>query len=111
MKNKYSVQFTKNSKDALQINQETETDYWEKATSKEMKKAKVSYEEVGGFTTEDARSGNVPEITEYQEISLHLILYVNMEFTRKANFVTDGSTTKTPVALCYLSVVSRDRVR
>ena len=34
-----------------------------------------------------------------------------MDFTRKARFVANGSTTDAPVALCYSSVVSRDSVR
>ena len=34
-----------------------------------------------------------------------------MDFTRKARFVANGSTTEAPVALCYSSVVSRDSVR
>jgi hypothetical protein len=36
---------------------------------------------------------------------------VKMDFTRKARFVANGSTTEAPVALCYSSVVSRDSVR
>ena len=34
-----------------------------------------------------------------------------MDFTRKAQFVANESTTDAPVALCYSSVVSRDSVR
>ena len=34
-----------------------------------------------------------------------------MEFTSKPSFVVDVSTTKTSIALCYLSVVLRDSVR
>ncbi len=32
-------------------------------------------------------------------------------FRRKARFVADGHKTKTPAAMCYSSVVSRDSVR
>ena len=34
-----------------------------------------------------------------------------MDFTRKAQFVADGSKTVTPSAVCYSSVVSRESVR
>ncbi|KAL7532462.1 hypothetical protein ACHAWF_009138 [Thalassiosira exigua] len=34
-----------------------------------------------------------------------------MDFTRQARFVANGSTTDTPSALTYSSVVSRDSVR
>ena len=47
----------------------------------------------------------------FQEISCHIVFDVKMDFTRKARFVADGSTTATPVGLCYLSVVSRDSIR
>ncbi len=41
----------------------------------------------------------------------HIVFNVKMDFTRKACFVANGSTTETPVALCYSSVVSRDSIR
>ena len=34
-----------------------------------------------------------------------------MDFTRKAQFVADGSQTTTPSTVCYSSVVSRESVR
>ena len=36
---------------------------------------------------------------------------MKVDFTWKAKFVANGSTTEAPVALCYSSVVSRDSVR
>ena len=108
---KYGVRLPKNAAEALEIDKETGTDYWEKAMNKEMKKAKVSYEEVEGCTPEEVRSGQVPELNGYTEITCHLIFDVKMDFTRKARFVANGSMTDTPVSLCYSSVVSRDSVR
>ena len=67
--------------------------------NKEPKKANVSYEEIGGWTTEYDRISNFPDLTGYQDISCHLIFNVQMDFTRKVSFVAYGSTTKTPVAL------------
>ena len=79
--------------------------------NKEMKKAKVSYEEVEGCTPEEVRSGQVPELNGYQEIRCHMIFDVKMDFIRKARFVMNGSTTETPISLCHSSVVSRDSIR
>ena len=64
------VRLPKNATEALQIDRETGTYYWEKAMNKEMKKAKVSYEEVEGCTPEEVRSGQVPELNGYTEATL-----------------------------------------
>ena len=108
---KYGVRVPTSVEEALQIDRETGTDYWEKAINKEMKKAKVAYSEVNECTPEDVRSGNVPSLNGFQEISCHIIFDVKMDFTRKARFVAGGHTTETPVGLCYSSVVSRESVR
>ncbi len=49
----------------------------------------------------------------YQKITCHMIFDVKMgeNFRRKARFVADGHKTKTPAAMTYSSVVSRDSVR
>ena len=49
----------------------------------------------------------------YQKITTHMIFDVKMgeNFRRKARLVADGHKTKTPAAMCYSSVVSRDSVR
>jgi hypothetical protein len=49
----------------------------------------------------------------HQKITGHMAFDVKMgeNFRRKARFVADGHKTKTPAALCYSSVVSRDSVR
>ena len=108
---KYGVRLPKTAAEALQLDRDTGTDFWEKAMNKEMAKAKVAYTEVEGATTEDARHDRVPELHGFQEIKCHLIFDVKMDFTRKARFVAGGHTTETPVGLCYSSVVSRDSVR
>ena len=49
----------------------------------------------------------------YQKITCHIIFYVKMgeNFRSKSRFVADGHKTKTPAAMSYLSVVSRNSVR
>ncbi|KAL7524097.1 hypothetical protein ACHAWF_000813, partial [Thalassiosira exigua] len=98
---KYGIQIPKTPEEALRIDRETETDFWEKATTKEMSKVKVSYELVDGCTPEEVRSNHVPALRGYQEILCHIIFDVKMDFTRKARFVANGSTTDTPSALTY----------
>ena len=72
-----------------------------------MKKAKVAYEEVdAGCTLEEVRANEVPQLRGFQKITCHIIFDVKMDFTRKARFVANESTTDAPVALCYSSVVS-----
>ena len=48
----------------------------------------------------------------YQKITCHMTFDINMgkDFRRIARFVADGHKTKTPEAMTYLSVVSRDSV-
>ncbi|KAL7523049.1 hypothetical protein ACHAWF_000341, partial [Thalassiosira exigua] len=97
--------------EAIRINKDTNTDFWEKAMIKEMTKVKLSYELVDGCTPEEVRSDKVPALRGHQEILCHIIFDVKMDFTRKARFVANGSTTDMPSALTYSSVVSRDSVR
>lgn len=108
---KYGVRVPKSVEEALRIDRETGTDFWEKAINKEMSKAQVAYEEVGDYTPEDVRTNKVPELHGYQEIDCHIVFDVKMDFTRKARYVAGGHTTDTPVGLCYSSVVSRESVR
>ena len=98
------MRIPKNAAEALKIDQENGTDLLESSINKEMKRAKVAYEELDGCTPKEARRGEVPELTGFQEITCHLIFDVKMDFTRKARFVANGSTTEPPVALCYSSL-------
>ena len=49
---KYGVRLPKTVEEALEIDRTTNTKFWENALNKEMKKAKVAYEEVEGCTPE-----------------------------------------------------------
>ncbi|KAL7533508.1 hypothetical protein ACHAWF_004526, partial [Thalassiosira exigua] len=50
---KYGIQIPNTPEEALRIDREAGTDFWEKAMIKEMSKAKVSYELVDGCTPEE----------------------------------------------------------
>ena len=76
-----------------------------------MSKVKVAWKAEEKFTPEQIRSQKTNEYIGFQEIGCHLIFDVKMEFTRKARFVAGGHTTEAPLAITYLSVVSRDSVR
>ena len=105
------MRLPKSVDEALKIDYNTGTKFWKVALNKEMKKAKVAYEEVEGCSPDEVRHGQVPELTGFQEITCHIVFDVKMDFTQKARFVPNESTIKAPVALCYSSVVSRDSVR
>ena len=108
---KYGVRLPKSVEHALWIDRETGTDFWEKAINKEMRKAWVAYEEVLDYTPDEVRANQVLSMRRFQEISCHLVFNVKMDCTRKTRYVADGSKTKTPVRICYSSVMWRDSVR
>lgn len=98
----------KNAEEALQLDRINGNDYWEKSIKKEMAKVRVAYKPHEDHTPDEVRRGKAPEMTGYQEITCHLIFDVKMDFTRKARFVANGSTTDAPASVTYSSVVSRD---
>lgn len=108
---KFGCRVPKSVTDALAIDKETGTDYWEKAIQKEMKKAKVAWFVNHDDAPEDARKGKVPGLIGFQEIRCHMIFDVKMDLTRKARFVANGNETTAPASTIYSSVVSRDSVR
>ena len=99
---KFGIQLPKTVQEALAIDRETGTDFWRKAIEKEMKNVAIAFEFL--------ESGQVVPIG-YQQIPLHLVFDVKMDFTRKARLVAGGHMTDTPSSLTYSSVVSRDSVR
>ena len=108
---KYGIKIPKNAEEALRIDRINGNDFWEKAIKKEMSKVRVAYKPNDAHTPEEVRKGLAPEMIGYQEISCHLVFDVKMDFTRKARFVANGSTTEAPASITYSSVVSRDSVR
>ncbi|KAI2500467.1 Reverse transcriptase (RNA-dependent DNA polymerase) [Fragilaria crotonensis] len=108
---KFGIRLPKTVEEALAIDDESGTDFWRKALSKEMGKVKVAWKPIDNVSPAQARSGQVPSLIGFQEIRCHIIFDIKMDFTRKARFVAGGHTTDTPGSLTYSSVVSRDSVR
>ena len=107
---KFGIEVPTTLRRAYEIDEDTGTDFWQKATAKEMTKVRVAYEEKEG-TPEQVRSGEATGYIGYQEITCHLVFDVKIDFSRKARLVANGVKTEVPAALTYLSVVSRDSVR
>ena len=109
---KFGIRLPKNAEEALEIDRETGTDFWEKAIKKEMSKVKnKAWQRKHGVTPDDVRNGRVKDMVGFQEIKCHMIFDVKMDFTRKARFVAGGHTTDAAPGITYSSVVSRDSVR
>jgi hypothetical protein len=108
---KFGIRIPKNLKEALELDKLNGNDYWEQSVKKEMGNVKLAYEANEKYSPEDVRTGKAPELSQYQEITCHLIFDVKMDFTRKARFVANGAQTETPSSLTYSSVVSRESVK
>ena len=108
---KFGVQIPKTVEEALQLDDETGTDLWKRALTKEMSKVRVAWKTADEYSPEEVRKGKVTSLIGYQEIKCHVIFDVKMDFTRKARFVAGGHLTQTPEAITYSSVVSRDSIR
>ena len=55
--------------------------------------------------------GGEQPLPGHQFIHTHIVFNIKMDFTRKARFVANGSTTEVKLERTYTSVVSRDSVR
>lgn len=100
---KFGIRVPSDVREALQIDDDTQTDYWAKAIQKEMKNVRVAFK-----VLEDDE--HVPPT--YRPIECHMIFDVKMDHTRKARLVAGGHKTADPDPnLVYASVVSRDSVR
>ena len=109
---KFGIRVPHSISEALQIDDETKTDYWWKAISRELQKIRVAFEIDEAVTPDEIRSGFARgDYVGYQEIRCHWIFDVKMDLTRRARFVAGGHTTETPASMTYSSVVSRDSVR
>jgi hypothetical protein len=88
-----AFEFQKTVEEALQLDDETNTDLWRKALAKEMSKVKVAWRSVDDYTPEQVCTGKAATLIGYQEIRCHVIFDVKMDFTRKARFVAGGHMT------------------
>ena len=108
---KFGIRLPKTVAEALRFDKENGNTYWADAMSKEMGKAKVSFNPMDGCTPEQVRANKIDELRGFQEIKCHIVFDVKMDFTRKARFVAGGHTTEAPNSLTYSSVVSRESVK
>lgn len=60
--------------EALQIDEIMVTDFWRKVINKEMSRVKVALKAKEGYTPEQARHGEAPDLIGFQEIGCHVVL-------------------------------------
>ena len=101
---KYGIRVPKNIKEAKEIDDENGNTMWMDAVRLEMGNVLVAFDQI-----DDPSSLG----KEFSEITGHLIFDIKLGegFRRKARWVADGHKTKTPSAVTYSTVVSRDSVR
>ena len=87
---------TKTVKEAYDIDKQLGTDFWTKATAREIMKISIKFEKIDGVTPDEVRKENIKP--GYEHINVHMIFYINMDgnFTRKEILVADGNTTALP---------------
>ena len=87
----------KTVEEALAIDKETGTNFWQKALGKEMHdKGESCVEKRRRSNARAAQTGKESSLIGSKEIGCHVIFDVKMDFTRKARFVAGGHTTDTP---------------
>ena len=70
-----------------------------------MEKVKVAWRVHQGYTPEQVRKGQVPNLIGFQEIGCHMVFDVKMDFTWKAHFIAGRNMTEAPSSLTYSSVI------
>jgi len=100
---KFGIELPRTVEQALELDRRSGTRHWTDAIKKEMDTVGIAFK-----ITE--HSGDKP-IPGYNRITCHLVFDVKMDFTRKARFVANGSTTDPEGSITYSSVVSRESVR
>ena len=98
---KYGVRLPKSVAEALRMDRESGTDFWQRAIEKEMKNINCAFE----FPAD----GKAP--VGYQKIDCHMIFDVKMTLERKARYVAGGHQTAPTKDITFASVVSRDSIR
>ena len=98
---KYGVLLPKSVAEALRMDKESGTDFWQRAIEKEMKNIACAFD----FPID----GKAP--VGYQKIDCHMIFDVKMTLERKARYVAGGHQTEPTKDITFASVVSRDSIR
>lgn len=106
---KFGIRLPHSVEEALELDEQTGTDFWARAIDKEYQKVKVAWEAREDITVEDIRGGRA--LLGYSQIQCHMVFDVRMDFSRKARFVAGGHLAPDPETGTYSSVVSRDLVR
>jgi hypothetical protein len=99
---KYGLALPKSVTHALDIDQRTGTDLWQKAIEKEIRNVFPAFD----FLDDDA---SIPP--GYSFVDTYFIFDIKMDLTRKARLVARGSMTEPTKDETFASVVSRDTVR
>ena len=99
---KYGIEIPKMVNCALEIDQETGTDFWLKALQLEMSKILPAVKVL---------DKNEAKPVRYQQIPCHIVFDVKMDFTRKARYITGGHKTVDPEMPTYTSVVTWESIR
>ena len=81
---KFGIRLPKDTREALQIDEDTGTDFWKWAIEKELRQVKVAWEARDDLNIEQVRSGK--QLIGYTEIVCHMVFDVKIDFTRKAPF-------------------------
>jgi hypothetical protein len=97
---KYGILLPKSIKEALRIDRETRTNFWQKAIEKEMKAIERAFE----FKDDD----KMP--VGHQHIDCHMVFDVKITLDRKARYVAGGHQTEPTKDVTFASVVSRDSI-
>ena len=93
---KYGVRLPKSKAEALQMDRESGTDFWQRVIEKEMKNINCAFELHA--------DGKVP--VGYQKIDCHMICDVMMTLECKARYVVGGHQTAPTNGITFASVVS-----
>ena len=99
---KYGIRFPNSVEEALNIDEETGTDFWRKGIEKEMKNVMSAFE----FRDDNKMS------VGYECIRCHMVFDIKIgDLTRKARFCANGNETDPPKESTFSTVVSRETVR
>ena len=84
------------------------TEFWTKATAKEVMNVHIVFEKLDGVTPGEMRKGMIKP--GYEHVNVQMIIGINMDgkFTRKSTLVANGHTTAPPSPIIYSIVVSKE---
>jgi hypothetical protein len=78
----FGIRLPKTVAEALEIDKMTDTNFWKKAANKELANVKVAWKTSEGSTLQQARGCEASELIGFQGIGCHIVVKVEMHFTR-----------------------------